>query len=88
MIKKRSGSPENIGDKIALLNPMNTFVFFPPLVLSSLLTHLTQRHLKKGKKKERVPLSFSVPCYPLVSAIPTSYIISNVKPLVEDLMRD
>ena len=82
MIKKRSGSPENIGDKIALLNPMN------PLVLSSLLTHLTQRHLKKGKKKERVPLSFSVPCYPLVSAIPTSYIMSNVKPLVDDLMRD
>ena len=35
---------------------MNTFLFFPPLVLSSLLTHLTQRHLKKGKKNERVPL--------------------------------
>ena len=51
MIKKRNGSPENIGDKIALLNPMNTFLLFPPLVLSSLLTHLTQRHLNKGKKK-------------------------------------
>ena len=60
MIKKKNGSPENIEDKIALLNPMSTLLFFPPLVLSSLLTHLTQRHLKKGKKKERVPVSFSV----------------------------
>ena len=50
-MEKRNGSPENIGDKIALLNPMNTFLFFPPLVLSSLLTHLTQRQLNKGKKK-------------------------------------
>ena len=49
--KKRNGSPENIEDKIALLNPKNTFLFFPPLVLSSLLTHLTQRHLNKCKKK-------------------------------------
>ena len=54
MIKKRNGSPESIGDKIALLNPMNTFLFFPPLVLSSLLTHLTQRHLNKGKKKSSI----------------------------------
>ena len=67
---------------------LHTFLFFPPLVSSSLLTHLTQRHLKKGKKKERVPLSFSVPCSPLVSAIPVSYIMSNVKPLVDYVIRD
>ena len=44
--KKRNGSLEIIGDKMALVNPMNTFLFFLPPVLS-----LTQRHLKKGKKK-------------------------------------
>ena len=29
MIKKRNGSLENIGDKITLLNPMNTFCLLP-----------------------------------------------------------
>ena len=42
---------------------------------------------EEGQEKKRVPLSFSVP-WSLVSAIPTSYIMSNVKPLVDDLMRD
>ena len=43
---------------------------------------------EEGQEKKRVPLNFSVPWYPLVSAIPTSYIMSNVKHLVDDLMRD
>ena len=49
--KKRNGSLEIIGNKIALVNPMNTFLFFLPPVLS-----LTQRHLKKGKKKGSIEL--------------------------------
>ena len=43
---------------------------------------------EERQEEKRVPLSFSVPWYPLVSAIPTSYIMSNVKPLVDDIMRD
>ena len=70
-MKKRNGSPENIGDKIALLNPVNTFLFFPPLVLSSLLTHLTQRHPEEGQEKGKgsiellcilIPAGIRYPC--------------------------
>ena len=78
MIKKRNGSLENIGDKIALLNPMNTFLFFPPLVLSSLLTHLTQRHLKKGNKKERVPL-IELLCNLVPAGIRYPYVVYNIE---------
>ena len=70
MIKKRNGSLEIIGNKIALVNPMNTFLFFLPPVLS-----LTQRHLKKGKKKGSIELL----CTLVPATIRYPYVVYNVE---------
>ena len=61
---------------MALLNLTNTFLFFPPLVSSSLLTHLTQRHLKKGKKKKG---SIELLCTLVPAGIRYPYLVYNVE---------
>ena len=52
MIKKRNGSLENIGDKITLLNPMNTFCLLPSpgVVISAYTFDATTP--EQGQEKE------------------------------------
>ena len=51
MIKKRNGSLENIGDKITLLNPMNTFCLLPsPGVVISAYTFREELSPHPGRR--------------------------------------
>ena len=78
MIKKRNGSLENIRDKITLLNPMNTFFFFPlppGVVISAYTFDATTPEEGQEKGKGCIELL----CTLVPAGIRYPYVVYNVE---------